>query len=139
MNKNPLTFKHIENGAPLPDPAAGAPPVSFGQSGFGNSEVHASGEVWCSMLWECYTALLRNPGLSFTEAQNRMKDYLVASLKITPGSPTFVEARNALLAVAASNDNDDFLLFSEAFAKRGLGKIAIAPDRNSPDHNRFPR
>ena len=45
-----------------------------------------------------------------------MKDYLVAAYKATPASPTFLEARDALLAVALANDPDDFTLFAQAFA-----------------------
>jgi hypothetical protein len=105
-----------------------------------NSEVHNTGEVWASMLWECYAALLDDtlggtPRLTFAEAQGRMRDYLVASLKMTPNQPTFVEARDAVLAVAAANDLVDHALFCAAFAKRGLGQGAVAPDRFSSNNS----
>ncbi|HEX8409233.1 MAG TPA: M36 family metallopeptidase, partial [Thermoanaerobaculia bacterium] len=133
--KNPFTFKHIQHGVALP---AGVPLQLNGGS---NAQVHNTGEIWANMLWECYAALLRDtlgatPRLTFAQAQQRMKDYLVAGLKLTPVAPTFVEARDAILAAAAANDQTDFTLLFGAFAKRGLGAGAVAPDRfngfNSP-------
>src|SRR5262249_55241614 len=120
MTKNPLTFKHIANKVPLPV----GPPVSFGRDGTDNAEAHATGEVWASMLWECYAGLLRetlgpSPRLTFLEAQDRMKKYLIAALSMTPIAPTFTEARDALLAVAQASDPADLDVFRVAFAKRG--------------------
>ena len=125
--KDPLTFKHIENGVALPADV----PISFGEDGSFNAEVHAAGEVWASMLWECYVALLRDTRFTFAEAQERMKRYLVASLKLTPNDPTFLEARDAVLAAAYATDEKDYRLFFEAFARRGAGVGAIAPAKDS--------
>ncbi|MEA2236954.1 MAG: large repetitive protein [Thermoanaerobaculia bacterium] len=132
MTVNPLTFKHIQNGIALPV----SPAPAFGQTGASNSEVHNTGEVWATMYWECYAAMLRDtlgptPRLDFTTSQNRMKNYLVASLKITPITPTMLETRDALLAAAYATDLTDFQEFSAAFAKRGAGLNAISPDRFS--------
>jgi len=60
-----------------------------------------------------------------------MKDYLVASLKVTPNNPTMLEAKDALLVVAFGNDTADGLAFAQAFARRGAGVGAVAPDRFS--------
>lgn len=131
--KHPLTFKYIEDGVPLPTDAPLSPLAD--PSGAFNSEVHRSGEIWALALWEAYAALLNDTArLDFAEAQNRMLDYLVASLELTPVSPTFVEARDALLAVAKASDPNDYRLFWRAFAKRGLGAKAVAPDWYSYDH-----
>lgn len=129
FSKDPLTFRHIADGEELPN-------VPLRILSPENSEVHNAGEVWATMLWECYAALLRDtlgdsPRLTFSEAQQRMKDYLVASLKATPGDPTMLEGRDALLAVAFANDPADGLLFAQAFARRGAGFAAVAPDRFS--------
>jgi len=125
MAKNPLTFRHITNGQALP---IGPPRQGTGVL---NSEVHNLGEVWCAMLWECYAALLQDPGrLTFPQAQERMRDYLVAAYKMTPNAPTLLEARDALLAAAEANDPADFAAFWNAFAKRGAGAGAGAPDRH---------
>jgi MYXO-CTERM domain-containing protein len=131
MTKNPFTFKHIQEGTPLPTTA----PLSFGQNGVGNSEVHNTGEVWSEMLWECYASLLRDTQrLTFEQARDRMRAYLVAAYKITPILPTFVEARDAILASAIAADPTDFALFWGAFAKRGIGMGAVAPDRDAQDN-----
>jgi hypothetical protein len=130
FTKNALTFKHISNGVPLPTGIPILPNASA------NSEVHNAGEVWASMLWEAYTSLLRDtlgpaPRLTFDEARDRMRRYLVASLKMTPNSPTFLEARDALLTAAYLNDLTDGHRFCAAFARRGAGIDAVAPDRFS--------
>ncbi|HEY8560690.1 MAG TPA: M36 family metallopeptidase [Pyrinomonadaceae bacterium] len=132
LMKNSLTYKHIANGNAL-NPGV---PAGFGLDGADNAEVHNTGEVWSNMLWECYAALLRdtqgaNPRLTFQQAQDRMKNYLVASLKMTPVSPTLLEARDAVLAAAFANDPLDGQLFAQAFAKRGAGSGAVSPDRYS--------
>lgn len=128
LTKNGLTFKHIANNVALPATV----PTAFGLNGANNAEVHNTGEVWCTMLWECYASLLRdNVRLTFAQAQSRMKDYLVAAYKLTPNAPTLLEARDALLAAAYARDITDFGLFYAAFAKRGAGVGAIAPDRFS--------
>ena len=130
MGKNPLTFKHIADVNALP---ATPPPGSGGSSV--NSEVHNAGEVWSNMLWECYSNLLNDTArLTFAQAQDRMKRYLVASLKITPTDPTFVQARDALLAVMQAQDATDADLCLTGFAKRGLGIGAVAPDQLSEDN-----
>ncbi|WP_394840755.1 M36 family metallopeptidase [Pendulispora brunnea] len=127
MAKNALTFQHIELGVPLPK----THPVASWASELSNNEAHNAGEIWANVLWECYAALLRDrPRLSFDEAQSRMKKYLVASLSLTPSEPTFVEARDALLAAAQAVDAADLALFKAAFAKRGLGAGARAPERS---------
>lgn len=126
MTKDPLTFRHISNGQALP----AGPPINGDPTGVNNAEVHNTGEVWCTMLWECYAALLGDSGrLTFDQARQRMEDYLVAGLKLTPNAPTFVEARDGILAAALANDPADFALMTQAFAKRGMGSGAIAPDR----------
>ncbi|HYH96452.1 myxosortase-dependent M36 family metallopeptidase, partial [Hyalangium sp.] len=131
LAKNPLTFRHIQDGVVLP----AGPPSNPELAGVRNAEVHNSGEVWASMLWECYTALLRdNTRLTFTQAQARMKIYLVLAYQVTPVAPTFIEARDALLAAAYALDPTDFRLFHAAFARRGAGLRAQGPSRGSLDH-----
>jgi MYXO-CTERM domain-containing protein len=129
MSKNPLTFKHITTGVALP---AGVPVGGGGD----NAEVHNTGEVWAQMLWECYAALLN--AHDFQTAQTRMLRYLVAAYKATTRDASFIDARDALLAVTAASDGADFQLFGQAFAKRGLGSGALAPDPFDPTNGRSP-
>ena len=128
LQKNGTTFKFINTAFNPGD-------VDFpwgGSTADDPAEVHNTGEIWASMLWDCYASLLN--AYSFTEAQQRMKDYLVAAYKVTPAYPTFVEARDALLQVAAASNDADYQRFGAAFARRGLGVAAVAPDRSSADH-----
>lgn len=125
--KDAMTFKDITDGQPLPN-------VPTLPTDSPNSEVHDTGEVWASMLWESYAALLQTtasptPRMTFSDARKRMSDYLVASLELTPPDPTFLEGRDALLMVAYANDPVDYQLFAAAFARRGAGAGAVAPDR----------
>jgi len=126
MTKNGLTLKHIQLGTHLPDH-----PVAYGKEGLDNAEVHSAGEVWATMLWECYVSLLK--AHEFPVAQDRMKRYLVAAYKATPSQPTFLEARDAVLAAAAANDPADYQRFLAAFARRGAGFGAKVPPRESFD------
>jgi hypothetical protein len=127
VTKDPLTFKHISNDFPLPADV----PHAFDTD---HTEVHNAGEIWTTMLWECYASLLRDtlapsPRLTFAEARDRMRDYIVAAYKLTPANPTLLEARDALLAAVLPADPVDYAHFGEAFAKRGAGLFAVAPDR----------
>lgn len=112
LTVNSLTFKDIELSA----------------------EVHDSGEIWASMLWDSYVGLINDERYTFAQAQSLMKDYLVASYKMTPVSPTYTEARDALLSVAYAKDVDDYKVILAAFAKRGMGLGAQSPSRDSIDH-----
>lgn len=133
MTKNGLTFRMIADGNPLPTTV----PAAFDTDGSFNSEVHNTGEVWATLLWECYAALLRDTPtrLSFDEANYRMRKYIVDAYKGTPVNPTVLEARDALLAVASANDPVDYGEFWSAFAKRGAGMLATGPDSGSQDNN----
>jgi hypothetical protein len=132
MSKNPLTLRHLTTGVTLPE----APTPSFAIASPDNAEVHNMGEVWTTMLWECYSNLLNDTGrLTFAQTQDRMKRYLVAAYKMTPVEPTFVTARDALLAVMEAQDPQDRALCLHGFAKRGLGVGAVAPPIRSEDNS----
>ncbi|MBQ4849297.1 rhombosortase-dependent M36 family metallopeptidase [Pseudoalteromonas sp. MMG012] len=122
MSVNPLTFKHITSGAEVD----GLPPTNGGSP-------HAAGEVWANMLWNVYVGLINKHG--FQEAQDRMATYLISGYKATPISPTYVEARDAILASVYATDMEDFTIALKAFADRGLGLGSIAPPRNSDDNS----
>ncbi|WP_437302209.1 M36 family metallopeptidase [Sorangium sp. So ce388] len=131
FSKNGLTFKHISNDARLPDhPLNVATPE--------NAEVHNAGEVWASMLFEAYAALIRRgggltPPRPFEQTRRRMSDYVVAGMKLAPANPTFTEQRDAILAAALASDQGDFLALAEAFARRGAGTCAESPRADSYD------
>jgi hypothetical protein len=87
--KNPLTFKHIQNGVALPTTA----PLAFGQDGASNAEVHNTGEIWANVLWEAYAGFLQDGRYSFKQARSKVQDYIIAGLKMTPNAPTMLGAR----------------------------------------------
>lgn len=131
LAKNPLMLRHIQDGTPLP----ATPPAAFGADGGNNAEVHNTGEVWAVMLWDCYTAMLRDTArYTVASATKRMREYLVGSLKLTPSSPTLLEARDAVLAVVFATDAQDYRLFWQAFARRGAGQGAVVPGKTSVDN-----
>ena len=119
LTKNALGFRHIADSAALPD-LPGRP------NGIANSEVHNVGEVWASMMWQVFNILIDQHG--FDIAHRRMSDLVVAGMLLTPPEATFTEQRDALLAAASGLDTDDMLLMAGAFAGRGLGSCAVAPD-----------
>lgn len=130
---NPLTFQHIQFSADLPDTT----PISPGVPN--NAEVHNSGEIWATMMFEAYVAILResqgpSPKYSFDEARRRMADYVVAGMVLAPVEPTFTEQRDAIIAAAYAADPEDAQLIAEGFAKRGAGSCAISPPRGSFDN-----
>lgn len=124
LNKNPLTFKHISDNVVLPagpprNPSAGGP----------NSEVHNAGEVWCSMLWEVFVALVAEHGHKV--AEERMLEYVIGGLKQTPSQPSFNQARDGIFVAVAALQVADLALVKKAFAKRGMGAKAISPPSSS--------
>jgi large repetitive protein len=132
--KNALTFKHISDDVDLPDTHPIAP-IGAAQ----NAEVHNAGEVWATMLFEAQVALLKrsreaSAPYTFEEGRRRMADYVVGGLKLAPPNPTFLEQRDAILAVAALADLEDMRLIAEAFARRGAGSCAISPPTDSEDN-----
>lgn len=131
MTKNALSFRHIQDGEPLP-----THPI---EPGGVNSEVHNTGEVWSTMMMEAYVALLGltdgGPGApSFDEVQRRMADYVVTGLQLHPAEATFTEARDAILAAAAASDPVDMSIMASAFARRGAGSCAVSPPRDTEDN-----
>jgi hypothetical protein len=117
--KNDLSFRHIGDENPLPG----------GFPGAGNSEVHNTGEVWASMMWEAFNVLADAHGV--TVARRRMADYVVAGLLLTPPDATFTEGRDGILAAASALDTDDMILMAAAFAGRGAGTCAVSPPNSS--------
>jgi hypothetical protein len=130
--KNPFTFKHISDGTALPTTAP------LNGSGGNNSEVHNAGEIWAEMMFEGYTALLREtlqPGATrtFTQVRRTMADYVVAGLEMTPPDATYTEQRDAVLAAAAAINPADAATLAAAFARRGAGSCAVSPPSDSTD------
>lgn len=103
-------------------------PLTF-RSIAGNTESHAVGEIWCSLLWEMRRLLIERYG--FEEGQRQSIQLVVDGLKLTPTSPTFLDARDAImLADRVNNAGANLCLIWKAFAKRGAGLFAESTDSN---------
>jgi hypothetical protein len=127
FSKNGLTFKHIQNGVPLPS-------TPSNNRGIPNAEVHNAGEVWCSMLFEAYVALHKNAGeRSFAGVRRAFSDYLVMGLQLAPPDATFTETRDAILTAASLLGPGDVSVIADAFARRGAGSCAVSPPREAQD------
>ncbi len=122
---NSLSFRHMAEGEPLPTTH---PFLAFGA----NSQIHNSGEIWASMLWEAYVGL-QKAGTSFDATRKKMAKYVVAGLLLSPPHGTFIEIRDSILTAVNAASPADHAIVAAAFAKRGLGSCAIAPAADSTD------
>ncbi|KAH6593123.1 hypothetical protein BASA50_007573 [Batrachochytrium salamandrivorans] len=100
--------------------------------------VHAIGEVWASMLWEVYWNLVAKRGFSANLHDASQSAGNVVAMKIIlggmmiqPCNPTFLSARDAIIAADASYYNGaNRCEIIRAFAKRGLGSRATGSRTN---------
>jgi extracellular elastinolytic metalloproteinase len=94
--------------------------------------VHEIGTLWASILYEVYWNLVDAKGFSsdwLNASQENgniiaMKN-IITGLKIQPCNPTFLNARDAILAADDANYGGKYkCLLWKGFAKRGLGVFA---------------
>lgn len=111
MEINPFTY------AAIADPGLPAP--------------HGVGTVWATALWDMTCDLVDEYGME-TDLFTREGGVAVAlqlvidGLKLQTCSPTFVQARNAILAAdVANNEGAHTCLIWRAFARRGMGVSAV--------------
>ncbi|MSP58537.1 MAG: T9SS type A sorting domain-containing protein [Flavobacteriaceae bacterium] len=101
------------------------------------TEVHYTGEIWCSMLWDMYWKFVDQYGfdgdLYNGKGGNNMAIQLVFDgMKLQPCGPGFVDARDAILAAdSIRNRGANKKIIWEAFARRGLGYSAAQGDPNN--------
>ncbi len=98
---------------------------------FGNSatEVHNAGEIWCAALLEVRARLITR--LGFAVGNERMLQLVVDGMKLTPLSPTFTQARDAILAAALALGGSDSGDVWAGFASRGMGFGASDSNANT--------
>jgi extracellular elastinolytic metalloproteinase len=105
----------------------------------GKAIPHGVGEVWAQALWEVYWALVDQHGFDpdlynalGTAGNQRAMLYVTQGLKNTICSPTFVNARDGIIAAAAAaHGGEDVCRLWGAFAPFGLGVNAISGGANS--------
>jgi subtilisin-like proprotein convertase family protein len=121
---NPLTFADVDpTQIDTTDGLYPETPLHF--SGNGADEVHNIGEVWALMLWAARANVIERLGAAGNE---HMLQVVTDGLKLTPPSPTFTDARDAILeADCAGFAGADELDLWRGYAARGLGGRAVAP------------
>lgn len=109
---------------------------SFDANGVEETSVHGVGSVWATMLWDLTWAYINKYGYdnnkySGVGGNNKLMRIVLDGLKLQPCSPTFVDARNAILAAdQAITGGKDYCMIWEVFAARGLGVNASAGSTN---------
>lgn len=128
MTKNPLTFSQISQTSV--DTSIPRSPIFTTTQQLFAGEVHNSGEVWCSALWEVRANLIKRHGFAIG---NELALQLVTDgMKLCPPQPSFLQARDAIIQAdvvnnAGANHNDLWA----GFAKRGMGFSATSPDSST--------
>jgi extracellular elastinolytic metalloproteinase len=101
-----------------------------------STEVHNTGELWTSALWDMNWLLVAkygfdanlatgwSPNLGPAHAGNKLALRLVMDgLKLQPANPSFTQARDAIISAdVALNGGADLYEIWSAFARRGLGQ-----------------
>jgi len=80
--------------------------------------VHNTGEVGSCALWEIFVNLVAKH--THAEAERRMLRYVIGGLKQTPAMPTFIQARDGIIAAVADLDPAALAEVWAGFAKRGM-------------------
>ncbi len=102
-----------------------------------NPEVHALGEIWTSMVWDLYWAMVEKYGWdadinNATSGNSRAIQLVVDGMKLQPCGPGFQDGRDAIMLADVMNYNGaDTCLISSVFARRGLGYYASQGDANN--------
>lgn len=101
------------------------------------TEVHYTGEIWCTMLWDMYWEFVDKYGfdedLYNGKGGNNMAVQLVFdAMKLQPCGPGFTDARDAILMADENrNGGANAGLIWKAFARRGLGYNAAQGSPNN--------
>jgi hypothetical protein len=125
VRRFPYSYDMTVNGLTLDD-FNGFDPIT----GFPNSEVHNAGEIWAQVLWDLHWDMIDrygyDPDLYYGEGGNNLAMQLIFDgMKLQPANPSFLEARDAILAAdVALTGGDNYELIWAAFARRGFGLSA---------------
>jgi extracellular elastinolytic metalloproteinase len=121
-------------------------PITFGAYNSDSShEVHNTGEIWASALWDMNWQLVNKYGFDPNlatgwtaaagpgHAGNKLTLRLVMdAMKLQPANPSFTQARDAVIAADnALNGGADLVEIWTAFARRGLGANAFTSSSSS--------
>jgi hypothetical protein len=100
------------------------------------TSVHGVGSVWATVLWDLTWAYINKYGYDDNKytgvgGNNKLMRIVLDGIKLQPCSPTFVSARDAIIAAdQAITGGKDYCMIWQVFAARGLGVNASAGDGN---------
>ncbi len=123
---NPLTWADVDDVTFDLSGGIAASPLNFSDSG--GMEVHNAGEIWALSLWEVRSRIIADPNGASGDVptgNHTMLQLVTDAMKMTPISPSFEQARDALFdADCAINGCANEESIWGGFADRGLGFLA---------------
>lgn len=105
--------------------------LNYFNGGFPANEVHNAGEIWASVLWDMNWLLIEKYGYdpdlyNGRGGNNVAMNLVITGLKLQPANPSFLEARDAILAAdTLLNKGVNHNEIWQAFGRRGFGINAI--------------
>jgi hypothetical protein len=108
----------------------------FDDEGTEQTRIHGTGSVWATVLWDLTWAYINKYGYDDNKytgigGNNKLMQIVLDGIKLMPCSPTFVSARDAIIAAdQAITGGKDYCMIWQVFAARGLGVNAAAGDEN---------
>jgi hypothetical protein len=130
---NPLTYGHADQGDPASPPQPPLPLPSSSQHWLNHLVganaprlAHRTGEIWASMLVQCRAALAEDTG--YDAANEVMLQLVIDGMKLDPGAPSFIQARDAILqADLLRHGGEHQYRLWQGFSARKLGWYATEP------------
>ncbi len=136
MTINPETFGYTNGGsAPM------FPVIVQDANGTDYVESHNVGEIWTTMLWDLTWAYINKYGYddnkyTGTGGNNKVMRLVLDAIKLQPCSPSFIQARDAILAAdLATTNGQNYCLIWEVFARRGMGVNASSGTNSGDRYN----
>ncbi|MEZ5286851.1 MAG: M36 family metallopeptidase [Vicinamibacterales bacterium] len=134
MNRphSPLTFADADSTqADLSDGAFPRGPVGSATL----DQVHNLGEIWAGMLWEVRARFVTRLGGAV--GNQRFLQWVIDGMKLDPVGPTFIQARDAIIAAANAGGATpaDIADIWAGFATRGLGTLASVDNAGTGANN----
>lgn len=101
-------------------------------------QTHNMGEIWSVTLWEVRSRFIQR--LGFQEGNRRVLQFVTDGMKISPLAPTFLQARDAILAAAQASSVSpasaaDVADIWAGFAARGMGVNASIQNQGTGNNN----
>lgn len=136
---NPLTFRYLNSDCntligtttsnPPPSSAFPRGPIGVTQC----DQVHNGGEVWSSALWEVRSVFVDR--LGFNIGTRDVLQVVTDGMKLSPLNPTFLQARDAIIAAAAAISPQHAADVREGFRRRGMGYSAAVINAGTGSNN----